>query len=238
MRARAAMAALIAVILAAAVVAMFHAPWYRVSYHSLVVDERVYALTMFDSIDAVTAFVALLVHAYFFARMLFTGLLLVVADGRTRVVAWYTPAGAHFQAGIALAVAIGLNVLPPHPTGTLFEPEVVGRGWGGPLLVLACLASHLVIHLIARNSKLARTQVWTDDEGEPLPKRKRWIRAPRQERPLVKSPPPLAPSSAVGGDPFRGGPATGIAARIVKPEPRLAVPRAENKDAPDPELLV
>lgn len=234
---RLAMAALIAAILAAAVVAVFHAPWYR-AYFS-VFGERVVPLRMVDALDhhALVVLVALLANLYFFARLLFTGLLLLVADERTRVVAWYTPRGAHLQGAVALAANVALNLLPAHHSTLLQSDVPLTRSWGGPLLVVASLAAHVVIHLIARDSQLARTQVWADADGAPLRKRSRWIRAPRQERPLVKSP-PLPPLAPLGGDPFRAGPATGIAARIVQPATQVAVPRTEDKDAPDPKLLV
>ena len=230
MRQRLAMTVVIAAILAGAIWSAFHAPWYHAR-------TRDYATTL-ELIDidtyVVVLLVAMLVNLYFFVRLMFTGIL-VAYGGPTskRVVAWYTPLGAHLQGACSLIAAIVMASITPAPA-FLGEPATVTRSWGGTLLVACNVLAHVAIAIIARVRVLAKTQTWVDDDGVPLRKRNRWIRAAPQERPLVK--PPLATAAGIG-DPFRSAPATGLEAALVKPAVKAEAPRKDDAAAPPPKLL-
>lgn len=233
MRKRLAMTAFIVAVVVTAAIAVFRAPWYRASAGA---DVARLALLDLDHDAVVVLLCALLVNVYFFVRLACTGILLLNGGPTsTRVIAWYTPFGAHVQGGFSLAAAVVMNVLAPAPV-LLGEPAVFARSWGGPLLVACNVLAQVALVVMARDRTLAKTQTWVDDDGAPIPKRRRrWIRAAPQERPLVK--PPLPPAPTVGGDPFRAPPPTGIAAALVKPEAKVDAPRVDDADAPAPKLL-
>ena len=235
MKKQLAMIALIAAILGGAAYAMFRAPWYVASTadNYFVADLRLIEL---ETKYLIVLIVAALVNIYFFVRLMFTGLLVLNGGPTsTRTIAWYTPFGAHLQGAFAVAAAIVMNVLTPEHS--IFGlPAQVERSWGGWMFLACTVAAHLAIAMIARDPELARTQTWADDEGVPIKKKRRWIRAAPQERPLVR--PPLVGTTNVGGDPFRAAPPTGLEAKLVKPETKKEAPRVDDKDAPAPKHLV
>ena len=233
MRKRLVMTAVIAAILGGAAYSAFRAPWY----HATVGDWYATPLRLLDLDfpNVIVLLIAMLVNVYFFVRLLLTGMLLLNGGPTsTRVIAWYTPLGAHVQGGFALVSAIVMNAMTP-AFAVLDEPATLARSWGGALLVVCNVLAQIAIAWIARDRVLARTQTWVDDDGVAVPKRKRWIRAAPQERPLVK--PPLASAGSFGGDPFRAAPATGLEAALVKPPAKVDVPRKDDDDAPAPKLL-
>jgi hypothetical protein len=233
MQKRLAMTAFIAAILGGAAFSAFRAPWYVASASDFSVPLR---LTELDLEYMLVFLVALLVNVYFFARLIGTAILLLNGGPTsTRVIAWYTPAGAHIQGTFSLIAAVVVNVMTPMHD-VLGLPATIARSYGGALLIACNVLAQVAIFLIAHDRTLAKTQTWVDDDGAPVPKRKhRWIRAAPQQRPLVK--PPLSSTPAVGGDPFRAAPPTGIEAALVKPKTNVEAPRKDDDAAPGPKLL-
>ena len=233
MQKRLVMTAVLAAILGGAALSAFRVPWYVASVGDDSVSLRLLDLEFSNLIVLV---ITLLVNVYFFVRLLFTGILVLNGGPTsTRVIAWYSPAGALFQAGASLVAAVVMYAMKPDAIDLLGEPARNERAWGGLLLVVANLAAVISIVVIWRDRVLARTQTWVDDEGVAIPKKKRWIRSAPQERPLVK--PPLESPGSAGGDPFRAAPATGLEAALVKPATRVEAPRKDDDAAPAPKLL-
>jgi hypothetical protein len=182
--------------------------------------------------------IGMLVTLYFFARLFMTAILMLLGGPTsTRKIAWYTPFGAHVQCGIANVAAIAMVVVRPEVHIENMD-ITLERSWGGPLLVGVTLLAQVAIYWIAQDRDLAVTQTWITDESDPeyVPKKKsRWVRLQQRERPLVK--PPLSPAASVDANAYRAAPPTGLAAQLVTPETKTAVPRADNTDAPQPKLL-
>jgi hypothetical protein len=230
---RIAMTAFIAAILGGAAYAVFSAPWFRINLFGY---SDAYTFIDIDASNVLLQLGAFLVVLYFFVRLLMTGLLVFLGGPTsTGKIAWYTPAGAHLQGAFAFAATIVLATLSPDLSGesSLLTYE---RSWGGLLLVACAALAHVAIYLVARDSTLAKTQTWADDEGKPIAKpKRRWIRAAPAERPMIKSP-PLPPSAHAAGDPFRGITTAPTAMKMVQPPTKIA-PRVDDTNAPVPKLL-
>ncbi len=237
MKKRLGMAAFIAALIGGWALSLFELPWYRVGYDGVSIPAK---LEDFHGGEIIPQIVGMLITIYFFARLMFTGILVLLGGPTsTRKIAWYTPLRAHVQGGFALAAVIVAVVWTPKvKLGFADAYATIERSWG-PWLALACtVLAHVAIHLIKRDPELARTQTWpADEEPRYVPKRKqRWIHSEPQERPLVKSP-PLAQGASVDAVPFREAPPVGLAANLVKPETKSEAPRADDSDAPGPKLL-
>lgn len=231
MRKRLVTTAALAALIGVAAYSVYRAPWFVATTEYREVRLRLLDL---DYAHVLVMITAVLVNAYFFLRLMVTGILVLLGGPTsTRTIAWYTPASALFQAAISLAAAIVLFMMSPSPPVLIDDVTEVAGSWGGILLLGANAGAIAALLAIARDRELARTQTWVDDNGVPKPRR-RWIRAAPAERPLVK--PPLAATGVPGGDPFRAAPPMGLAAKLVQP-PKIEAPRKDDDDAEPPKLL-
>jgi hypothetical protein len=232
-------AAIVAAAIGAWLLATFTVPWFyaRLGETEIVLGPfgvRGESNIGFD-INPWLAVVAMLSQLYFFGRLFFLGLLLLLGGPTTRKIAWYTPKGAHIQGAIVSALTIAFVAQTPQPRDVmtiLFGGATFERGWGGALAIVALALAHLAIYVVARDAELSATQTW---EPNKQPRRAK-ARQPR-ERPLVKAPLP-PPPIGVEGDPFREPGHAPHAIKVVRhaasPEP---APRASDEQAPAPKLL-
>jgi hypothetical protein len=235
MKKRLGMAAFLAAIIGGWALAMFEVTWYQVTLDGVTVPAK---LENLHGRDIVPQVIAGFVTLYFFMRLMFTGILVLLGGPtRTRKIAWFTPTGAHIQGGLAIAAAIVMVAMKPS-VQVFGKAALVERSWGGPLVLLCALVAQVAIAMIARDPELAVTQKWPVDETPRYRPRhhEKWIHAEKQDRPMLAKAPLPGPAN-VDSDPFRAGAPTGLAAELEKQQPKRETPRADDKDVPGPKLL-
>jgi len=238
MQARFTAAALVAAALGGWMLGMFQVPWFHaqiddveVAVNLLKVRDQSWIRVELNPFLMIAAYLAML---YFFARLFFLGLLLVLnGPTSTRKIAWYSPLGAHVQGLLVLGVMIAVFTLVPtlenKATGTAI-PATFERSWGGVLTLASLVLAQVAIFVVARDPDLAATQAWTPRlPAEPVRSR------PPRERPMIK-PQLSAPPKDVGAGPFREPAQPSQLIKVVQPPRTDAGPRIDS-DAPGPKLL-
>jgi hypothetical protein len=240
MKARLIAIALVAAAFGGWLLGMFRVPWFYAQIDNSEVAVGLLKVRDQPWIDIqMNPFVMLagcLAMLYFFTRLFFLGLLLVLnGPTRTRKIAWYTPFGAHVQGLLVLGVVIAVFALVPtlgNKATNEVIPATIARGWGGVLTLTSLVLAQVAIAVVARDPALATTQAWAQKSAEPM----RSSPPPPRERAMIK-PPLSAPPRAVEASPFREPAQPNQAIKVIQPTRTPdTVPRTDT-DAPGPKLL-
>lgn len=230
--------------------AVFYLPWFavdfrghRVGVHLLSVHDHPLLSTGGGELYSFAMLALLLGGFYYLVRVAYLAITLLIGHPvvkrglfRSKLqVAWLSPAGAHVHTAILVVLAIVATASVPtlhvKGAGTAFHGDLA-RSWGGFVMLAGLLAMHAALYFIARRPELAATQCWAPSAPMP-PATTRPAPAPR---PLSKR--PLPPPPRFESDPFRAPPAPDLMSNLVRPaDPVLAGPRADDPDAPPPQLL-